>query len=328
MRWEDERYVRLYTRDTTDWLGLSFDAQALFALLLRKVDRAGLLPLGKHGKRGVAIAIGHPREWGRLEPALEELLTDGCVRLTDDGATILVPNFIRAQEARASDKARQQKHRETAAAMAASQSVTPRDSASQDVTSSHAPSHANTWCNDASHDVTPSRAVPCLAVPSRAQKTTLSAPADPLQADDLPDATEDAQPLLVTASETHTATPEDLQALWNEVTAAPLPRWQGMSKPRRAAAIQRLRERPLAEWRRVFERVNASPFCRGENDRGWRADPEFILRPDSADKVLEGKYDRTSTSNSGTPRPENRRKETYDTNSVYEMFKRQQNGGA
>lgn len=32
--------------------------------------------------------------------------------------------------------------------------------------------------------------------------------------------------------------------------------------------------------------------------------------------------------NSGTHRPENRRKETYDTNSVYEMFKRQQNGGA
>ena len=35
MRWEDERYVRVYTRDTPGWLSLSFDAQAL--LFLKKV---------------------------------------------------------------------------------------------------------------------------------------------------------------------------------------------------------------------------------------------------------------------------------------------------
>jgi hypothetical protein len=112
MRWEDERYVRVYTRDTVDWQSLSFDAQALLLLLLRKVDRAGLLPLGKHGKRGVAIAIGHAREWERLAPALEELLSDGCVTLTDDGTTILVPNFIAAQESTASAVQRTREYRE------------------------------------------------------------------------------------------------------------------------------------------------------------------------------------------------------------------------
>lgn len=160
MRWEDERYVRVYTRDTTDWLAFSFEAQALLLMLLRKVDRAGILPLGKHGKRGVAIAVGHPRDWDRLEPALEELLADGCVRMGSDGASIVVPNFIFAQEARASDKARQQKARELARDLAAAESVTHGDVSSQIVTTSHAVSHAVTPCHTPSPLAVLSRAVP------------------------------------------------------------------------------------------------------------------------------------------------------------------------
>ena len=168
MRWEDERYVRLYTRDTTDWLALSFDAQALLALILRKVDRAGLMPLGRHGKRGVVIAIGHPGLWERLGPALEELLADGCVHITADGGTLVVPNFLAAQEARASDKARQQKARELARDTA---SVTRRDDSSQAVTESHADLRPITDGHDASQTVTPS-----CAVPSRAVLTTTPQP--------------------------------------------------------------------------------------------------------------------------------------------------------
>jgi len=110
MRWEDERYVRLYTRDTLDWLSLSFEAQGLLALLLRKVDRAGLLELGKHGKRGVAAAVGHAHRWPAIEPALDELLTDGCIEIRD--SVLVFRNFIEAQEAQASDKARKQAQRE------------------------------------------------------------------------------------------------------------------------------------------------------------------------------------------------------------------------
>ena len=51
MDWSDERYVRVYTRDTPDWQCLSFLAQGLFCLILRKVDRAGVLPLGRSGRR-------------------------------------------------------------------------------------------------------------------------------------------------------------------------------------------------------------------------------------------------------------------------------------
>ena len=43
-------------------------------------------------------------------------------------------------------------------------------------------------------------------------------------------------------------------------------------------------------WRKALGIVKASPFCRGENERGWTADIEFFLRPDSVAKAIEGKY--------------------------------------
>lgn len=156
MRWEDERYVRIYTRDTADWLALSFDAQALFVLLLRKIDRAGLLPLGKHGNRSVAAVLGQGALWPRLEPALEELLADGCIRI--EGSTLVVPNFIEAQEAAMSDRQRKAEQR----ARARDQAAPPRDDPSRNVTECHepvTPGHA------ASQEVTPNCAVPCRAVP-------------------------------------------------------------------------------------------------------------------------------------------------------------------
>ena len=133
MNWSDERYVRVYTRDTLNWQALSFDAQALLALLLRKVDRAGVLEVGRLGGKGIAVAIGHGHLWERLEPALNELLRDGCVTLRD--AIVTVPNFVEAQEAVYTDAARARASRERRRDMAR---VTP---ASRDVTSQNEPSH-------------------------------------------------------------------------------------------------------------------------------------------------------------------------------------------
>jgi len=110
LNWSDERYVRVYTRDTPEWLCLSFPAQGLFCLLMRKVDRAGILPLGKLGRRAVAVAIGFAGDWVRLEPALDELVADGCVHI--EGDLLVIPNFLDAQEAESSEKARARKYRE------------------------------------------------------------------------------------------------------------------------------------------------------------------------------------------------------------------------
>lgn len=185
MRWADERYVRVYTRDTGDWAALGWQAQALFLLLLRKADRAGILSTGKSGVRGLAALAGMPLEI--VKEAEQILLDDGCIRKMDGG--YLIPNYISAQEAKSSDKARQQKARETARDLATASGVTNGDSASQDVTTSHTTSHDVTTDDAESHGVTPS-----LAVPSRAEPKVCPPVVGPSVADDgLPDATDDAE---------------------------------------------------------------------------------------------------------------------------------------
>jgi hypothetical protein len=108
MDWENERYVRVYTRDTIDWVALGWEAQSLFLLLIRKVDRSGVLEIGKHGARGVAGLIGMPAEV--VERSLSVLTSDGCVTIRD--GLLLMPNFIEAQEAKQSDKQRQKESRD------------------------------------------------------------------------------------------------------------------------------------------------------------------------------------------------------------------------
>jgi hypothetical protein len=53
----------------------------------------------------------------------------------------------------------------------------------------------------------------------------------------------------------------------------------------------RLRDSTLDEWMTVFAAMERSAFLRGENDRGWRADFDFLLQPKSFTKLLEGAYD-------------------------------------
>lgn len=108
MRWEDERWIKIYTRDTAEWLALGWEAQALFLLLLRKSDRAGLIHSGRARVRGLAALVAMPLEI--VERALPILLEDGCVRETDRGH--LIPNFLAAQEASTSPSQRKRDQRE------------------------------------------------------------------------------------------------------------------------------------------------------------------------------------------------------------------------
>ena len=44
-------------------------------------------------------------------------------------------------------------------------------------------------------------------------------------------------------------------------------------------------------WKHALEKLKASGHCRGENDRGWVADLDFILQEKSFTKLMEGSYD-------------------------------------
>ena len=165
VRWSDERYVKVYTRDTPDWLALGWEARALFWELLRKSDRAGLFELGKSGNRGISAVTLIPVEV--VDRALPVLLSDGCVEL--HGTYLLIRNFIEAQEAYQSDNARQHKSRETARDKARRESVKP----SHGVTDTVA---GVTPCDAKADSVTPppSPVTSNLAIPSDPSKPNLS----------------------------------------------------------------------------------------------------------------------------------------------------------
>lgn len=89
--------------------------------------------------------------------------------------------------------------------------------------------------------------------------------------------------------------PAALLETWNAHRGA-LPEASKLTDDRKRHATARLKDRPeLDWWASVVKRMASSAFCRGEVGReGWRADFDFLLRPGTAERVLEGKYDGTA----------------------------------
>jgi hypothetical protein len=174
MRWSDERYVRIYTRDTPDLAAMGWEARALLWEVFRKMDRAGILQMGKSGHRGLAALVAMP--FDVTERALAILLDDGV--LEAQGTCLVCKNFMDAQECSKSDVGRQRDKRERDRVAALSQNVTEQSrdvtQESREVTDSHEPSR----------DVTPYRAdpVPSKPIQSKPEITICAEPAEPAPA--------------------------------------------------------------------------------------------------------------------------------------------------
>lgn len=94
-----------------------------------------------------------------------------------------------------------------------------------------------------------------------------------------------------TSEKTHTSA-SALQAVWNLEKPPECPKWLGMPPGRLKAASTRMDEQPdLEVWRGAIRRLHQSAFCRGGGPRGWKADPEFLLRPDTLTRIVEGAFD-------------------------------------
>jgi hypothetical protein len=76
--------------------------------LLKVVDRAGQVGMGRVGIPGLALAVHLPVDV--VQPGLDGLLEDGCV--TQVGQVLTIENFVEAQAAATSDKTRQQNLRD------------------------------------------------------------------------------------------------------------------------------------------------------------------------------------------------------------------------
>lgn len=174
MNWSDERYVRVYTRDTYDLLAVGWEGRLVLYELLRKCDRAGVLATG--GDLAVIPELLRiPVDI--FERGIERLKKRGTVVVSEESITI--PNYLAAQEAKYTTAARQRQSRQTRAERAAANGedpriaarpdrygplgVTPRDHmGSQDVTNG---SHGVTAGHSGSLHT-----VPYLAVPYCTQK--------------------------------------------------------------------------------------------------------------------------------------------------------------
>lgn len=74
-----------------------------------------------------------------------------------------------------------------------------------------------------------------------------------------------------------------------------LPKCLLLSDKRRIALVARLADKFFAaNWRAALEKLSASSFCKGVNDRGWVATFEWFITRDSVVKIMEGKYDNRS----------------------------------
>ncbi len=83
-----------------------------------------------------------------------------------------------------------------------------------------------------------------------------------------------------------------LAILWNKNKRTELKKVMGCSGKRLESTRARWGENQKPKyWIEVIQKINNSKFCNGHNDRKWTADFDFLIKPSSAHKALEGKYD-------------------------------------
>lgn len=108
MDWSNERYVRLYIRNTTTTRRIGWEGRLVLWSIMREADRAGVIDLGGEDASDVVAAFGEmPEEIART--GLDRLVTRGVVVI--QGGKLVLPNFLEAQETPQSDAQRQRESR-------------------------------------------------------------------------------------------------------------------------------------------------------------------------------------------------------------------------
>lgn len=69
-----------------------------------------------------------------------------------------------------------------------------------------------------------------------------------------------------------------------------LPDVQKLTDQRKSAINARVSDYGLSKIGEVFQIVSNNEFLNGNNDRGWKADFDWVMNPNNFIKILEGKY--------------------------------------
>lgn len=138
MNYGDERWVKLYTRDTASWLLMGWEAQAVLMQLMRRVDRAGVLNTAGDPVGFISLLCRMPKEIVQI--GYQKLVEMDTVSESENA--IVLVNFLEAQENKTSDAEKQRRRRERRES--AVKVLKTQESVSPDVTACHRVSPAVT----------------------------------------------------------------------------------------------------------------------------------------------------------------------------------------
>lgn len=80
-----------------------------------------------------------------------------------------------------------------------------------------------------------------------------------------------------------------------------LPQVQKLTDKREKSIDKFLKEFSIEQFEEICKKANTSAFLIGDNDRKWKADFDFLMRTDKATNILENKYNKNTSSESGNP---------------------------
>jgi predicted phage replisome organizer len=104
--------------------------------------------------------------------------------------------------------------------------------------------------------------------------------------------------------------------LYND-TCVSFPRVTSLSETRKKAIKARLNIYSLDDFKRLFEKAEASNFLKGQNDRNWTANFDWLIKDGNMAKVLDGNYDNKPRFNQDFNQPTNKAAEQLE--SFYNM---------
>lgn len=110
MNFEDEEYVRLYSRDTVTMKKIGWEGRTVLWHIMRKVESSGVLELedGDDEAEAVALLCDVPVDLARI--GLDKLASRGVTQR--HGSSLVLVRFVEAQTARRSDRLRAQDYRD------------------------------------------------------------------------------------------------------------------------------------------------------------------------------------------------------------------------
>lgn len=124
----------------------------------------------------------------------------------------------------------------------------------------------------------------------RIQRLRNTEPKSSTQEDGEVDAESDREELLREAKSL-----EEFTTRWNQIPS--LPKVRKLTPKRKTSLRVRLKDADfLQNWQEALAKVQSSPFCCGQNERGWQATMDWFIQPETLNKIMEGKYDRRGKS--------------------------------